>query len=194
MKLVLVLKQVKQEAVWEAISESLFREGHMPEGDIWAETAKPTDDPCEGQAWEEWKLGGCQAEVPSKYRDTRRYGLSPGQIRTWWHWCPQLSIPSYMPDPGPSSHKESLFPWGHGSKYFHNASFSASVAFRCFLSGVDFWLSGALGAKDGGADPQWSYLTLWLKLARISLFPSLIIYLFAFSEGVTVPRASLASN
>ena len=32
MKLVLALKQVKQEAVREAISESLFREGHMPEG------------------------------------------------------------------------------------------------------------------------------------------------------------------
>lgn len=32
MKLVLALKQVKQEAVQEAISESVFREGHMPEG------------------------------------------------------------------------------------------------------------------------------------------------------------------
>lgn len=32
------------------------------------------------------------------------------------------------------------------------------------------------------------------KIGKNSLFPSLIIYLFAFSEGVTVPRAGLASN
>lgn len=129
-----------------------------------------------------------------KYRDTRRDGLSQGQIRTWWHCCPQLSSLLAYQTPTPSSHKRKPFPMKPRGIISHNASFSARVAFRCFLSGVDSWLSGALRSKRWRSRPTVKLSNLVTKIGKSSLFPSLIIYLFAFSEGVTVPRAGLASN
>lgn len=131
------------------------------------------------------------------YRDARRHGLSPGQIRTSWHCCPQLSSPLAYQTPTPkrwSSHKRKPFPMRPRGSISHNASFSASVAFRCFLSGVDSQLSGALRSKRWRSRPTVKLSNLVTKIGKNSLSPSLIIYLFAFSQGVTVPGAGLASN
>lgn len=101
-------------------ARSHFRESvqggpHAWGGDIWAETAKkPTDDPCEEQAWEEWRTGGCQAEVPSSTETLEDMAcpqakLGPGSI------CVLSFHPFLHARPRPHHHtKESHFPWGHG--------------------------------------------------------------------------------
>lgn len=98
------------------------------------------------------------------------------------------------PRPPKDGHHTKPFPMRPWGSISHNASFSASVAFRCFLSGVDSQLSGALRSKRWRSRPTVKLSNLVTKIGKNSLFPSLIIYLFAFSQGVTVPGAGLASN
>ena len=200
MKLVLALKQVKQGGVREATAESVFgRRATCLRGWHLSRDCK------EATRWPTWgtSTGGVEDRRASgggtiTYRDTRRHGLSP-QAKLGPGGIAVLSFHPFLhtrPRPPKDSHhtKESLFPWGHGVVFPTVPLSQPSVAFRCFLSGVDSQLSGALRSKRWKSGPTVKLSNLVSKTGKNSLFPSLIIHLFAFSQGVTVPRAGLASN